>query len=83
MKRRVVITGMGLISPLGHTVAENWEAVLAGRSGIAPITRFDSSNLPKCINAKDLVVWVRNARLVFAIWSERASARAASSMASL
>ncbi|HLO04513.1 MAG TPA: beta-ketoacyl-ACP synthase II [Symbiobacteriaceae bacterium] len=46
MNRRVVITGMGLISPLGHTVAENWEAVLAGRSGIGPITKFDSSNLP-------------------------------------
>lgn len=46
MKRRVVITGMGLISPLGHTVAENWETVLAGRSGIGPITRFDSSNIP-------------------------------------
>lgn len=46
MKRRVVITGMGLISPLGLTVAENWEAVLAGRSGIGPITRFDSSNIP-------------------------------------
>jgi 3-oxoacyl-[acyl-carrier-protein] synthase II len=46
MKRRVVVTGMGLISPLGHTVAENWEAALAGRSGIGPITHFDSSNLP-------------------------------------
>ncbi len=45
MDRRVVVTGMGLVSPLGLTVAENWEAVLASRSGIAPITRFDASRL--------------------------------------
>jgi len=44
--RRVVVTGMGLVSPLGLSVAENWEAVLAGRSGIGPITRFDASRLP-------------------------------------
>lgn len=43
MNRRVVITGIGLVSPLGLTTAANWEAVLAGRSGIAPITRFDTT----------------------------------------
>ncbi len=43
MNRRVVITGIGLVSPLGLTTAANWEAVLAGRSGIAPITRFDAA----------------------------------------
>lgn len=43
MERRVVITGLGLVSPLGLSVPENWEAVLAGRSGIGPITHFDTA----------------------------------------
>ena len=42
-RRRVVITGLGLISPVGNTVAEGWANVVAGRSGIANITRFDAS----------------------------------------
>jgi 3-oxoacyl-[acyl-carrier-protein] synthase II len=41
--RRVVVTGLGLISPVGNSVAEGWQNVLAGRSGIADITRFDAS----------------------------------------
>ncbi len=45
MKRRVVVTGMGIVSPLGNTVAATWEGLLAGRSGAAPIRRFDPSNL--------------------------------------
>jgi beta-ketoacyl-acyl-carrier-protein synthase II len=44
--QRVVITGLGAISPLGHSVAELWDGLLNGRSGIAPITQFDASNLP-------------------------------------
>ncbi len=43
---RIVITGMGVISPLGHSVAESWEAMLTGRSGIGPITQFDASEFP-------------------------------------
>ena len=43
--RRVVVTGMGAITPLGHTVDETWKAVLEGRSGIGPITQFDPSNV--------------------------------------
>ena len=43
-RRRVVITGLGLVSPVGNTVAEGWANLLAGRSGIANITRFDASN---------------------------------------
>jgi 3-oxoacyl-[acyl-carrier-protein] synthase II len=42
-RRRVVVTGLGLISPVGNTVAEGWTNLLAGRSGIANITRFDAS----------------------------------------
>ena len=41
--RRVVVTGLGLISPVGNSVEEGWQNVLAGRSGIADITRFDAS----------------------------------------
>lgn len=41
MKRRVVVTGMGLVTPVGKTTDETWEALLAGRSGAAPIERFD------------------------------------------
>ena len=40
-RRRVVITGMGTVNPCGNTVAETWENLLAGRSGIGPITKFD------------------------------------------
>ena len=42
MKRRVVITGMGTLNPLGNDVTSTWEAVLSGRSGIGPITQFDA-----------------------------------------
>lgn len=46
LKRRVVITGMGTVNPMGNSVAESWRRVLAGESGIGPITRFDASHLP-------------------------------------
>ena len=42
-RRRVVVTGLGLVSPVGNTVAEGWANIVAGRSGIANITRFDAS----------------------------------------
>jgi 3-oxoacyl-[acyl-carrier-protein] synthase II len=41
--RRVVVTGLGCISPIGNTIAEAWDAALAGKSGIADITRFDAT----------------------------------------
>jgi 3-oxoacyl-[acyl-carrier-protein] synthase II len=44
-RRRVVITGLGLVSPVGNTVADAWSNLLAGRTGIANITRFDAANL--------------------------------------
>lgn len=43
-RRRVVVTGMGLISPVGNSVTQGWDNVLAGRSGIANITRFDATD---------------------------------------
>jgi len=43
MLRRVVVTGVGLVTPVGIGIEETWQALLAGRSGIAPITRFDAS----------------------------------------
>ena len=44
MSRRVVVTGIGLLTPLGTGVEENWSAIVAGRSGIGPITHFDCTD---------------------------------------
>ena len=44
MARRVVVTGLGMVTPLGTGVAKNWEAVCAGKSGIGNITKFDASD---------------------------------------
>ncbi len=46
VERRVVITGLGLITPLGTGVEKNWEALMQGRSGIGPLTRFDVTDFP-------------------------------------
>jgi 3-oxoacyl-[acyl-carrier-protein] synthase II len=45
-KRRVVVTGLGIVSPVGSTVQSAWEAILKGESGIGPVTRFDTSAFP-------------------------------------
>lgn len=45
-KRRVVITGLGIVSPLGNDLASSWDGIVSGRSGIGPITCFDASALP-------------------------------------
>ena len=44
-QKRVVVTGMGAIAPVGNTVEECWANIIAGRSGLGPITRFDPSGL--------------------------------------
>jgi 3-oxoacyl-[acyl-carrier-protein] synthase II len=44
-RRRVVVTGLGIVCPIGNSVAEAWSSVLAGKSGISRITRFDASPL--------------------------------------
>jgi 3-oxoacyl-[acyl-carrier-protein] synthase II len=63
---KVVVTGMGVVSPVGNTVASFWDAICAGRSGIGPITRFDTTGyasriageaddvMPAGMTAKDL-----------------------------
>ncbi|HET8789593.1 MAG TPA: beta-ketoacyl-ACP synthase II [Modicisalibacter sp.] len=43
-RRRVVVTGLGLVTPVGNTVKESWDSILAGKSGIAPIEHFDTSS---------------------------------------
>jgi len=44
MKRRVVVTGLGAVTPIGNTVDEMWASIRAGKSGVAPITLFDTTN---------------------------------------
>lgn len=44
-RKRVVVTGLGALSPLGNSVRDTWDAILEGRSGIGPITQFDASEL--------------------------------------
>jgi 3-oxoacyl-[acyl-carrier-protein] synthase II len=48
-RRRVVVTGVGLVSPLGVGTSPTWQGILAGRSGVGPITRFDASAFPSRI----------------------------------
>ena len=50
--RRVVVTGLGAVTPLGHTAAETWEAMKAGKNGIGPITSFDTSNMKATLAAE-------------------------------
>ena len=42
-RRRVVVTGLGLVTPVGNSVNESWANIVAGKSGIAPIEHFDTS----------------------------------------
>lgn len=45
-KRRVVVTGLGIVAPVGNTLSAAWDNIINGRGGIAPITKFDASALP-------------------------------------
>jgi len=51
-RRRVAITGLGLVTPVGNDVASTWAALLAGRSGAARIASFDASGFPVRIAAE-------------------------------
>lgn len=57
-RRRIVITGLGLVTPLGNSVKESWDNILAGASGIGPITHFDAAEFPVriCGAVKDLAL---------------------------
>jgi 3-oxoacyl-[acyl-carrier-protein] synthase II len=57
-RRRVVITGMGCITPLGHSVEEMWRNILAGASGASPTELFDARTFPSTFSAQ-----VKNFRL--------------------
>ncbi len=61
-KRRVVVTGLGIVSPVGNTIAGAWDNILAGRSGIGPITRFDcsqfSTRIGGCIHDFDVTEFI-------------------------
>src|SRR3954462_15242418 len=46
MKRRVVVTGLGAVTPVGNDVESTWRAILAGQSGADRITKFDTTNFP-------------------------------------
>nr|MDA3785333.1 beta-ketoacyl synthase N-terminal-like domain-containing protein [Deltaproteobacteria bacterium] len=52
MARRVVVTGVGLVTPLGTGVAKTWEGLCAGKSGVGPITRFDATDFAVQIAAE-------------------------------
>ena len=51
-RRRVAVTGLGIVSPVGIGVPAAWDAILHGRSGVGPITRFDASTFPARIAAE-------------------------------
>jgi 3-oxoacyl-[acyl-carrier-protein] synthase II len=61
-KRRVVVTGMGIVSPLGHDLASNWDGITHGRSGIGMVEGFDASTYPTRIAGEirdfDVTRWV-------------------------
>ncbi len=64
---RVVITGMGIVCPLGHDVETVWEAVLAGKSGVAKTTIFDASTFPTTFDSEvkgyDFTKYIKNTQL--------------------
>ena len=61
-KRRVVVTGMGMVSPLGNDLASSWDGIINGRSGIGPVEGFDASTYPTRIAGEirnfDVTQWV-------------------------
>ena len=61
-KRRVVVTGLGIVSPVGIGIADAWANIIAGRSGIGPVTRFDASTFPSKIAGEvkgfDVAKWL-------------------------
>lgn len=62
MTRRIVVTGLGMVSPLGNSVAESWEGIRNGRNGIGPITKFDTTDFPVTfageVRGFDPLIWI-------------------------
>ncbi|MDH5543435.1 MAG: beta-ketoacyl-ACP synthase II [Nitrospinota bacterium] len=62
MARRVVVTGLGMLTPLGNSVSETWAGIKAGKNGIGPITKFDASEYPVTfageVRGFDPLVWI-------------------------
>ena len=52
MRKRVVVTGIGWVTPLGHDIESVWKRLLAGESGIAPTTLFDARTFPTSFSAE-------------------------------
>lgn len=63
MERRVVITGLGVVSPVGTGVEKFWNSLLEGKSGIAPITRFDAADFPVKI-AGEVKILIRHWQVI-------------------
>ena len=61
MKRRVVITGLGAVTPIGNTVEEFWNGVRKGACGIGTITKFDTQNIKYIWQARSKASWQKNA----------------------
>ena len=56
MLKRVAVTGLGIVSPIGIGVEANWEAALKGHSGIGPITKFDASDCKTQIAGEEVTI---------------------------
>ena len=54
-KRRVVVTGIGAVTPVGNSAEQSWENVVAGKSGIGPLTRVDTSKFTVSVAALSLI----------------------------
>ncbi len=65
MQRRVVVTGMGMVTPVGHDLESTWSSLQEGRSGVGEISLFDASSFPTRIAAEakgfDLARYVKDA----------------------
>ena len=59
-KRRVVITGIGTLNPLGNDVTTTWHNIAAGNSGIGSITLFDATHLSSLIQEMYIVCWIES-----------------------
>ncbi|HEY9053523.1 MAG TPA: beta-ketoacyl-ACP synthase II [Rectinemataceae bacterium] len=82
MKRKIAVTGLGVISPLGNEVEGFWASLLAGKSGVGPVTKFDASSLEARIAAEvrgfDPSLWMdRKEARKMALFSQYAVAAAA------